>query len=200
MPSTNVGHRSGTKGRSLDLGLGLAWAPSKVREDALLPSSTFFARSWSNSSSNRSRSGSTATGVSSSTTGNGSGRSKKGLTDQDPDLQRSKMGKEVAELFKHAVDPQGYAAFRNCESLPLFFGSFCRDIFFEKTCTNSMRTKYHLTDLRESLRGSNDCWILLLDSEMKRNNVYWINLFGSSFNRHSHCSSFLIPYGILTTV
>jgi hypothetical protein len=34
-----VGHRSGHKGRSLDLGLGLAWAPSKVPEEALLPSS-----------------------------------------------------------------------------------------------------------------------------------------------------------------
>ena len=119
---TNAGHRSGTKGRSLDLGLGLAWAPSKVREEALLPSSTFFARSISNSSSKRSRSGSTATGASSSTTGNGSGRSKGGIMNQDPDVvQRSKLGKEVAELFKHAVDPEGYAAFRNCE---FFFYSF----------------------------------------------------------------------------
>lgn len=117
MPSTNAGHRSGTKGRSLDLGLGLAWAPSKVREEALLPSSTFFARSISNSSSKRSRSGSTATGASSSTTGNGSGRSKRGMMNQDPDVERSKLGKEVAELFKHAVDPDGYAAFRKCEFL-----------------------------------------------------------------------------------
>ena len=124
MPSTNAGHRSGTKGRSLDLGLGLAWAPSKVREEALLPSSTFFARSISNSSSKRSRSGSTATGASSSTTGNGSGRSKGGIMNQDPDVvQRSKLGKEVAELFRHAVDPEGYAAFRNCEFFFYFF--FC---------------------------------------------------------------------------
>ena len=115
MPSTNAGHRSGTKGRSLDLGLGLAWAPSKVREEALLPSSTFFARSISNSSSKRSRSGSTATGASSSTTGNGSGRSKGGMMNQDPDVERSKLGKEVAELFRHAVDPEGYKAFRKCE-------------------------------------------------------------------------------------
>lgn len=115
MPSTNAGHRSGTKGRSLDLGLGLAWAPSKVREEALLPSSTFFARSISNSSSKRSRSGSTTTGASSSTTGHGSGRSKGGLMNQDPDVERSKLGKEVAELFRHAVEPEGYKAFRNCE-------------------------------------------------------------------------------------
>ncbi|KAJ7180336.1 hypothetical protein C8R43DRAFT_870730 [Mycena crocata] len=37
----SVGHRSGTKGRSLDLGLGLAWAPTKVREDAVMPESSF---------------------------------------------------------------------------------------------------------------------------------------------------------------
>ena len=121
LPSTNAGHRSGTKGRSLDLGLGLAWAPSKVREEALLPSSTFFARSISNSSSKRSRSGSTATGASSSTTGNGSGRSKGGMMNQDPDVERSKLGKEVAELFRHAVDPEGYKAFRNCEFFSYLF-------------------------------------------------------------------------------
>ncbi|KAJ7752728.1 hypothetical protein DFH07DRAFT_516569 [Mycena maculata] len=37
----SAGHRSGTKGRSLDLGLGLAWAPTKVREDAVMPESSF---------------------------------------------------------------------------------------------------------------------------------------------------------------
>ena len=120
MPSTNAGHRSGTKGRSLDLGLGLAWAPSKVREEALLPSSTFFARSISNSSSKRSRSESTTTGASSSTTGHGSGRSK-GMMNQDPDVERSKLGKEVAELFRHAVEPEGYKAFRNCEFFFCFY-------------------------------------------------------------------------------
>ena len=119
IPSTNAGHRSGTKGRSLDLGLGLAWAPSKVREEALLPSSTFFARSSSNSSSvgNRSGTGSTTTGRSGSSTvtGNGSGRSRTHHASLDPEVQRSKLGKEVAELFKHAVDPEGYAAFKSCE-------------------------------------------------------------------------------------
>jgi hypothetical protein len=115
MPFTNAGHRSGTKGRSLDLGLGLAWAPSKVREEALLPSATFFTRTLSNSSSKRS----TATGASSTT------RSKGGMMNQDPDadVQRSKLGKEVAELFRHAVDAEGYASFRKCEFffLPFFF-------------------------------------------------------------------------------
>ncbi|KAF8812292.1 hypothetical protein BYT27DRAFT_7239825, partial [Phlegmacium glaucopus] len=114
MPSTNVGHRSGTKGRSLDLGLGLAWAPSRVREEALLPSSTFFARSLSNSSSVGTRSTATQRSGSSSTTGNGNGRSKGRMVNGslDPDVQRSKLGKEVAELFRHAVDPEGYAAFK----------------------------------------------------------------------------------------
>jgi len=119
MPCTNVGHRSGTKGRSLDLGLGLAWAPSRVREEALLPSATFFTRSLSNSST-RSGSATTAT-ASSSTTGDGSGRSRGRMMNHgslDPDIQRSKLGKEVAELFRHAVDPEGYAAFKTCE----FFG------------------------------------------------------------------------------
>ncbi|KAF7301880.1 hypothetical protein MIND_00753900 [Mycena indigotica] len=37
----SAGHRSGTKGRSLDLGLGLAWAPTRVREDAVMPESSF---------------------------------------------------------------------------------------------------------------------------------------------------------------
>ena len=193
MTSTNAGHRSGTKGRSLDLGLGLAWAPSKVREEALLPSSTFFARSISNSSSKRSRSGSTATGASSSTTGNGSGRSKVGMMNQDPDVERSKLGKEVAELFRHAVDPEGYKAFRKCEFFSPTFGILSLDSFF-KTCTNSMRMKYHLMDLRGSLRGSNDFWILLLDLELKQNNIYWINSSGLSFSRHSQQRSVSILF------
>ena len=130
MPSTNAGHRSGTKGRSLDLGLGLAWAPSKVREEALLPSATFFTRSISNSSSKRSRSGSTATGASSSTAGNGSGRSKGRMMNED-DVQRSKLGKEVAELFRHAIDPEGYAAFRKCEFFFFFWGTLSLDAFFQ---------------------------------------------------------------------
>ena len=188
MTSTNAGHRSGTKGRSLDLGLGLAWAPSKVREEALLPSSTFFARSISNSSSKRSRSESTTTGASSSTTGNGSGRSKGGVINQDH-VERSKLGREVAELFKHAVEPEGYKAFRNCEFL--FFEEPCLlTLFFFKTCTNSMHMKYHLTDLRGSLRVSNDFWILLLDLELKQNNIYWINSSGLSCNRHSQQDRF----------
>lgn len=123
---SNAGHRSGTKGRSLDLGLGLAWAPSKVREDALLPSSTFFSRSTSGGSSSaigRSTSGSTTTGrsgesgsgstntshhpVSRSASGNGRPRGQ-----QDREVERSKLGKEVAEMFKNALDPEAFALFK----------------------------------------------------------------------------------------
>jgi len=124
---SNAGHRSGTKGRSLDLGLGLAWAPSKVREDALLPSSTFFTRSTSGGSSSaigRSTSGST-TGRSSGSTntshhpisrsasGNGKPRGR-----EDKDTERSKLGKEVAEMFKNALDPEAFALFKTCKLCP----------------------------------------------------------------------------------
>ncbi|KAJ7257938.1 hypothetical protein B0H12DRAFT_1015169 [Mycena haematopus] len=73
---TNVsaGYRSGTKGRSLDLGLGLAWAPTKVREDAVMPESSF-GRSLSAS-------------------------------------RREQQGKEVAEVFRKALDENGYRSFK----------------------------------------------------------------------------------------
>lgn len=129
---SNAGHRSGTKGRSLDLGLGLAWAPSKVREDALLPSSTFFSRSTSGGSSaiGRSASGSTTTGRSGgsasgstntslhpiSRSGSGNGRPN---GQEDRDMERSKLGKEVAEMFKNALDPEAFALFKKCKLCPL---------------------------------------------------------------------------------
>lgn len=37
-PQPAVAGRRGTKVRSLDLGIGLSWAPTKLREDALIPS------------------------------------------------------------------------------------------------------------------------------------------------------------------
>ncbi|PPQ77393.1 hypothetical protein CVT25_010975 [Psilocybe cyanescens] len=116
----NAGHRSGTKGRSLDLGLGLSWAPSKVREAALLPSSGFFSRSLSGSSGghhnmSRTASGST-TGRSGSMTrgasGNGNGRSRGNDGDMTRDVERSKLGKEVAEVFKSALNPEDYKLFK----------------------------------------------------------------------------------------
>ncbi|KAH9482777.1 hypothetical protein JR316_0004877 [Psilocybe cubensis] len=120
----NAGHRSGTKGRSLDLGLGLSWAPNKVREEALLPSSGFFSRSLSGSSGghrniSRTASGSTtATGRSATVTmdrsasGNGNGRYRDEGVDAITDVERSKLGKEVAEMFKTALHPEDYRLFR----------------------------------------------------------------------------------------
>nr|GAT58199.1 predicted protein [Mycena chlorophos] len=70
----SAGYRSGTKGRSLDLGLGLAWAPTRVREDAVMPESSF-GRSLSAS-------------------------------------RRERRGREVAEEFRHALDEDGFKAFK----------------------------------------------------------------------------------------
>ncbi|KAJ7771783.1 hypothetical protein B0H16DRAFT_195757 [Mycena metata] len=70
----SAGHRSGTKGRSLDLGLGLAWAPTKVREDAVMPESSF-GRTLSAS-------------------------------------RREQQGKEVAEVFRTALNEDGYRSFK----------------------------------------------------------------------------------------
>ncbi|KAF8969494.1 hypothetical protein BDZ97DRAFT_1754705 [Flammula alnicola] len=120
----SAGHRSGNKGRSLDLGLGLAWAPSKVREEALLPSSSFFARTASGSSSNgmaRTASGQSGRSGSGSATGtasgsaSGLGRSMRTRGDRggERDVERSKLGREVAEVFKSALDAEGYALFKS---------------------------------------------------------------------------------------
>ncbi|KAF9464902.1 hypothetical protein BDZ94DRAFT_451357 [Collybia nuda] len=102
VPGASVGHRSGTKGRSLDLGLGLAWAPTKVREDALLPTSGYFGRSLSGTSS-------VTNGRS---LGSNSGRSASGSTNGVDEKDRSKVGREVAEVFHSALDDDGYAAFK----------------------------------------------------------------------------------------
>ena len=104
-----MGHRSGAKGRSLDLGLGLAWASSKVPEEALLPS-TFFVRSLSGGQR------STATTM---TDGNGSstGHGERGRRD-DGEIERStlKLGREVAEVFRRVLNADGYRLFRSCTS------------------------------------------------------------------------------------
>jgi hypothetical protein len=90
VPIPSVGHRSAAKGRSLDLGLGLAWAPTKLREEALLPASGYFARSVSGST-------------------NASGRA-------GEEKEKSKVGREVADVFKNALDDEGFAAFKKCMS------------------------------------------------------------------------------------
>lgn len=95
-------HRSGTKGRSLDLGLGLAWASSKVPEKALLPSSTFMVRMTPGH-------GSLSVNGHSSVAGSG----------VDEDEERSKLGREIAEEFKNVLDEEGYKLFRQCLSFNL---------------------------------------------------------------------------------
>ncbi|CAA7259623.1 unnamed protein product [Cyclocybe aegerita] len=113
---TNAGHRSGAKGRSLDLGLGLAWAPSKMKEEALLPSSTFFVRSLSGRSTSGSTTGRSATGGSSSGHGTGSGSrnaSGRSRTGDEHDVERSRLGREVAEVFKNALGVEEYKLFKS---------------------------------------------------------------------------------------
>ncbi|KAI4526598.1 hypothetical protein K525DRAFT_258779 [Schizophyllum commune Loenen D] len=84
-PSTkSIGYRSGTKGRSLDLNLGLAWAPTKVRADAVLPG---LSRSLSQGRSN----------------GTGPRR-------RDTDL--AEVGKDLSDLYRQALDDDSYALFK----------------------------------------------------------------------------------------
>ena len=131
VPTSSIPQRPGPRGRSLDLGIGLAWAPSKLKEEALMPSSTLFARSVSGASSvGRSVSGSTTgRSVSSSNggmhefgAGNGHahGSRSRRIHIQDgvenPEADRTKMGKEVAELFREVLDERGYNAFKTCMS------------------------------------------------------------------------------------
>ncbi|KAG6878598.1 hypothetical protein C0993_003053 [Termitomyces sp. T159_Od127] len=96
--SASIGYRSGLKGRSLDLGLGLSWAPSSVREDALLPSSILMGRSTSGSSSLASMS--RGKSVSRSASGNGK-------TEAVPVL-----ASQVAKVFKSVLSDKGYQEFK----------------------------------------------------------------------------------------
>ena len=86
----------------MDLGLGLAWAPTKVREEALLPSS--FGRTLSASRRGES--------------GNGNGRRRDGDYGYGVEVERetnkSKVGRDVAEVFRNALDAKGYASFKKC--------------------------------------------------------------------------------------
>jgi hypothetical protein len=110
--STSVvaGHRSGTKGRSLDLGLGLAWASSKVPEEALLPSSTFMART--SSSGQRMNEAGSLNGHSVDGSSRDGGLS---VDEQrEKERERSKLGKEVADVFKSVLDEEGYKLFKRC--------------------------------------------------------------------------------------
>ena len=92
MPSSpTLGFRSGTKGKELELDLGLSWAPTKIRQDALLPGLTMRR----------------TTSQASSTGGIG------------VDVERLKIGKDIAESFRTALDDKAYAAFKKCKNEPL---------------------------------------------------------------------------------
>ena len=98
-PAT-IGHRSALKGRSLDLGLGFAWAPSSVREEVLLPS---FGRSFSQTSS-----------VTSGPSNAGKPNGRRDAVYEDNAEEVSKLGKEVAAVFKNSLDQDGFVNFRKC--------------------------------------------------------------------------------------
>jgi hypothetical protein len=83
-----VGFKRTGKGRSLDLGLGLAWAPSKVREEALLVPS--FA-------------------------GGNSVRDKKEERGKEA---KSRVGNAVSETFRGVLGEDGFYVFKKCELLP----------------------------------------------------------------------------------
>ncbi|KAH8830404.1 hypothetical protein DL96DRAFT_940844 [Flagelloscypha sp. PMI_526] len=75
------------KGRSLDLGIGLSWAPQTLREDRLLPGSHLLP-------DGRSSPHSTA--------------------EEDPAniAEQKIVGEEIAQIFRKALDERGYAAFK----------------------------------------------------------------------------------------
>jgi len=112
---------SGVKGRSLDLNLGLSWAPSRVREDVLLKSSLFH-RSMNASSSSRS--------LNSSAHDHGTTDSK------SDDIASAKL--KIGEQFKELLGEARYIRFKMCKFLilqvlgELWFTPqwlFCLDIY-----------------------------------------------------------------------
>ncbi|KAJ3883915.1 hypothetical protein F5051DRAFT_2071 [Lentinula edodes] len=91
----------GRKGRSLDLGIGLSWAPTRVREDVLLPGGIF--------ANGRGLNGRISESTSSR---NGLRADRARAVDEFGVEERSKVGRDVAEMFKKALDPEGYRAFK----------------------------------------------------------------------------------------
>ncbi|PIL37316.1 hypothetical protein GSI_01009 [Ganoderma sinense ZZ0214-1] len=82
------------KGRSLDLGLGLTWAPSKVREEAVL------------------RVGGPRTGISSTTSSAARARSRWRGADEEGRLTAG-AASDVAQAFKEALGDAAYGIFKN---------------------------------------------------------------------------------------
>ncbi len=85
------------KGRSLDLGLGLTWAPSRVREEAVL------------------RVGGPRTGISSTTSSAARARSRWRGADEEGRLTAG-AASDVAQSFKEALGDSAYGIFKNCQS------------------------------------------------------------------------------------
>ncbi|KAL0573122.1 hypothetical protein V5O48_008844 [Marasmius crinis-equi] len=83
--------RAAGRGRSLDLGLGLSWAPTRVREDALLPAGKFMSRK------------------------SPSAPSRKGVATRHVEFEdeRTKVGQEIAEVFKRVLDEDAFIAFKH---------------------------------------------------------------------------------------
>jgi hypothetical protein len=93
--SVESGYKPHGKGKSLDLGLGLAWAPTKVKEEAVIQGG--FARTLSRD-------------------GNGNGRSRDG---------RIGNSSNVTERFKAVLSESGFSAFKKCSLYSFEFrGSF----------------------------------------------------------------------------
>ncbi|KAI0720303.1 hypothetical protein C8T65DRAFT_9205 [Cerioporus squamosus] len=89
------------KGRSLDLGLGLTWAPTKVREEAVL------------------RVGAPRSGMSLTTSAAQRARSRWRGADEDGRLTAG-AASDVAEAFKEVLGDAAYGTFKNCQWLSLF--------------------------------------------------------------------------------
>ncbi|KAI0082401.1 hypothetical protein K474DRAFT_1585528 [Panus rudis PR-1116 ss-1] len=89
--------RVGAKGRSLDLGIGLTWAPSTVKEEAVLAYGA----------------GRPGGGISASTS-RARARWRGGWVDEDGRLGASDPGgSDVAEAFKEALGEAAYVTFKN---------------------------------------------------------------------------------------
>ncbi|KAJ3741475.1 hypothetical protein DFH05DRAFT_345716 [Lentinula detonsa] len=99
--SSSTSSKPARKGRSLDLGIGLSWAPTKVREDVLLPGGIFANMRGLNGRISDSTS---------SRNGLRTGRDR--AIDEFGVADRSQVGRDVAEMFKKVLDPEGYRAFK----------------------------------------------------------------------------------------
>ena len=103
--TSSAGSRSAGRGRSLDLGLSLAWAPQKVREEAVLA----YGRP-----SSRTAGSTPARPVPrwrSDADGGGAGRLEK---------SNSRAASDIAREFKEALGDAAYATFKTCTSPPTY--------------------------------------------------------------------------------